>query len=242
MRIASFTTTGPLRVLLVPLMVPLIVPLMLSDACTCGKSEEAAPEPAGPIDDELVVRRVPDTNLVVSLPKGWLIDMTDPGPLPKPPANATKIELQTRKLLEARPGTPFPGTLVTPLLQVLEDPWLPVGTTGVDYLVAQRAANQGVIGANIRHVDAEPSRREGRPTYHIRDEWTVKGKDGQSRDVSQEALLLLETATTPDGQAAMHGYTVVITMEKIEFKSMQPVVRAILNSVHFDEREKKPTR
>lgn len=229
-----------------PLMVVLLLPLMVGEACTCGKADGAADEHKGPGgapgDEDLVVRRVPDTNLVLSLPKGWHADMPDPGPLPKPLADATKIQLQTRKLLEARPGTPFPGTLVTPLLQVLEDPWLPVGTTGVDYLVAQRTANQAVIGANIRHVDAEPSRREGRPTYHIRDEWTVKGPDGQSRDVSQEALLLLETATTPDGQPAMHGYTVVITMEKIEFKSMQPVVRAILNSVRFDEREKKPTR
>jgi hypothetical protein len=216
----------------------LLAGLIVGDACTCGKSED--PIEKGPSDDDLVVRRVPDTNLVVSLPKGWLADMPNPGPLPKPPENATKVELQTRMLLEARPGTKLPGTLVAPLLQVLEDPWLPVGTTGVDYLVAQRAANQAVIGANIRHVDAEPSRREGRPTYHIRDEWTVKGPDGQSRDVSQEALLVLETATTPDGKPAMHGYTVVITMEKIEFASMQPTVRAILSSVHFDEREKKP--
>jgi hypothetical protein len=220
-------------------LLPALV-LVLGGSCTCGKGE--APEARGPSDDDLVVKRVPDTNLVVSLPKGWLAEMPNPGPLPKPPANATRVVLQTRTLLEARPGTPFPGTLVTPLLQVLEDPWLPVGTTGVDYLVAQRAANQEVIGANIRHVDAEPSRREGRPSYHIRDEWTVKGPDGQSRDVSQEALLMLETATTPDGQPAMHGYTVVITMEKIEFKAMQPVVRAILASVHFDEREKKPAR
>lgn len=207
-------------------------------ACTC----EDAPEgggPAAPKVDELIVKRVPDTNIVVSLPKGWLVEMPNPGPLPKPDPAQTKVMLQTRTLLEARPGTPFKGTLVTPLLQVLEDPWLPVGTTGVDYLVAQRAANQQVIGANIRHVDAEPSRREGRPTYHIRDEWTVKGPDGTSRDVSQEALLMLETATTPDGGPAMHGYTVVITMEKVEFASMQPTVRAILDTVRFDQREEK---
>lgn len=223
-------------------LVVLLVGLMVGDGCTCGKGEDDPGAPAAPGDDDLVVRRVPDTNLVVALPKGWLIDMPDPGPLPKPRGSATKIELQTRTLLKARPGTLFPGTLTTPLLQVLEDPWLPVGTTGVDFLVAQRAANQNVIGANIRHVDAEPSRREGRPTYHIRDEWTVKGTDGQSREVSQEALLMLETATSPEGQPAMHGYTVVITMEKLEFKTLQPTVRAILSSVRFDERGQKPAR
>jgi hypothetical protein len=209
--------------------------LMMMAACTPDKADEKA-EKKGP---ELVPRRVPDTNLVVDIPKGWLVDMPNPGELPKPPVGATKIDLNTRTLLIARPGSPYPGTLVTPRLEVLQDPWLPVGTTGVDYLVAQRAANQGVIGANIRHVDAEPSRRDGRPTYHIRDEWTVKAKDGQSRDVSQEALLVLDTATTPDGQPAMHGYTVVITLEKIEFDAMQPTVRRMLDSVRFDQRERK---
>lgn len=219
--------------------VSLLLAFIVVDACTCGKPDGGGP--AAPAADDLVPRRVPDTNLVVSLPKGWLVDMPNPGPLPKPTPGATKIELHTRTLLESRPGTPAKGTLVTPMLQVLEDPWLPVGTTGVDYLVAQRGANQAVIGANIRHVDAEPSRRDGRPTYHIRDEWTVLAPN-QSRDVSQEALLVLETATTPDGQPAMHGYTVVITMEKIEFRSMQPTVRAILGSVHFDTREKREPR
>ena len=221
------------RIVVVPALV-----VALAHGCTC----EDAPSgdgPQAPKVDDLIVKRVPDTNIVVSLPKGWLVEMPNPGALPKPDPTQTKVVLQTRALLEARPGTPFKGTLVTPLLQVLEDPWLPVGTTGVDYLVAQRAANQQVIGANIRHVDAEPSRREGRPTYHIRDEWTVKGPDGTSRDVSQEALLMLETATTPDGGPAMHGYTVVITMEKIEFASMQPTVRAILDTVRFDQREEK---
>ncbi len=218
-----------------PRTLALVLSLVVVDACRCGEQAPAS----GPPVDELIVKRVPDTNIVLSLPKGWQIEMPNPGPLPKPTAGDSKVVLHTRLLLEARPGTPFAGTLVTPILQVLEDPWLPLGTTGVDYLVAQRAANQDIIGANIRHVDAEPSRRDGRPTYHIRDEWTVKAKDGQSRDVSQEALLLLETAQTPTGQPAMHGYTVVITMEKLEFTSMNPTVRAIFNSVRFDERERK---
>lgn len=206
------------------------------DGCTCGKEEEA---PKKAFLDELVRRRVPDTDLVVALPKGWLIETPNPGPMPPPTPGAQKVELKTRTLLQARPGTPAPGTLVAPLLLVLEDPWLPVGTTGVDYLVAQRRANQDVIGTNIRHVDAEPSRRQGRPSYHVRDEWTVRG-DAFSKDVSQEALLLLDDVKAPDGSAALHGYTVVITLEKGEFQKLQPLVREILASVVFDERDAKP--
>ena len=186
-------------------------------------------------------RRVPDTDIVLSLPKGWLISMPNPGPLPPPPPPGTKIELRTRTLLVAGPGTPAKGTLVAPRLQVLEDAWLPVGTTGVDYLVAQRAANQTVIGTNIRHVEAEPSRRQGRPSFHVRDEWTVDVGE-MTRGVSQEALLLLDDAVAPDGSAGMHGYTIVITLEKNEFDALQPLIRDIYASVRFEPRgdAKKP--
>ncbi len=210
--------------------------------CRCDNDATRRPIVTPPVValPELVKRRVPDTALVLKLPKGWLLDMPDPGPLPAPAGSeVTKIALKTRTLLVARPGSLAQGALVAPTLLVLEDPWLPVGTTGVDYLVAQRASNAQSIGANIRHVDAEPSRREGRPTYHIRDEWTVLAGT-QAREMSQEALLLLETATTPDKKLAMHGYTVVITMEKLEFAAMQPVVRAIMDSVHFEARDSGP--
>lgn len=213
--------------------------VIVVDACRCGKAEgePVDTKPKVPLP-ELVKRRVPDTDIVISLPKGWLIDMPDPGKLPPPPPDTGKIQLLTRLLLTARPGSLAPGALVAPKLEVLQDPWLPVGTTGVDYLVAQRASNAGAIGANIRHVEAEPSRRDGRPTYHIRDEWTVLAA-GQSRDMSQEALLMLDTATAPDGKPAMHGFTVVITMEKSEFAEMQPVVREILDTVKFEARDQK---
>jgi hypothetical protein len=217
------------RVLAVALGLVIVV-----DGCRCGKDEE----PARPVRlslDELVPRRVPDTDLVVALPKGWLVAMPNPGPLPPAPPPGSKIELRTRTLLVAGPGTPAKGTLVAPKLQVLEDAWLPVGTTGVDYLVAQRAANQAVIGQNIRHVEAEPSRRQGRPSFHVRDEWTVN-VGTMTRGVSQEALLLLNDAVAPDGSAGMHGYTVVITLEKSEFDAMQPLIRDIYASVRFEER------
>lgn len=212
---------------------------MLVDGCRCGKAEEPAEQPAAAPPSSayhLVRRRVPDTDLVVGIPKGWQLLMPDPGPLPTVPPPNTPIALQTRMLVSARPGLPAPGMLVAPWLQVLEDPWLPLGTTGVDYLVAQRASNQLALHTNIRHVDAEPSRRQGRPSYHVRDEWTVQGPDGSERVMSQEALLVLDDARTPDGKVAVHGYTVVITMEKGEFESLQPLVREILASVVFEER------
>ena len=34
----------------------------------------------------------------------------------------------------------------------------------------------------------------------------------------------------------LSGYTIVITMEKAEFQSLQPVVREILAGVKFEER------
>lgn len=205
---------------------------MVSAACSKDKAEAPVPE------SDLVPRRVPDSNLVIPLPKGWLADMPDPGPPPPPPPDGAKLILSGRLLLEARPGTPAPGMMMTPVLHVYEDPWLPLGSTGVDYLVAQRAANQQALGANIRHVEAEPGRRAGRPSYHVRDEWTVLGAGGQSRDVSQEALLLLEGATTPDQRQMLRGYTIVVTMEKAEFQGLQPVVREILAGVKFEERTK----
>jgi hypothetical protein len=215
------------------------ISVIVVDGCRCGKPEE----PAAPVRhslDELVPRRIPDTDVVVGLPKGWIVTMPDPGPLPPPPPPGSKIDLRTRTLLVAGPGTPAKGTLVAPKLLVLEDPWLPVGTTGVDYLVAQRAANQTVIGANIRHVEAEPSRRQGRPTFHVRDEWTVSSTT-MTRVVAQEALLLLDDATAPDGSAGMHGYTVVITLEKTEFDALQPLIRDIYASVRFEDRVLKAT-
>ncbi|MDP2344901.1 MAG: hypothetical protein Q8O67_28405 [Deltaproteobacteria bacterium] len=219
-----------------PLAVLLLAGIVLN-GCNCGKEDEPAIKKG--FLDELVRRRVPDTELILGLPKGWLIETPNPGPMP-PPSTSTKVELRTRTLLSARPGTPAPGTLVAPQLLVLEDPWLPLGTTGVDYLVAQRAANQTVIGTNIRHVDAEPSRREGRPSYHVRDEWTVQGQSF-SKEISQEALLILDDVKAPDGSAAMHGYTVVITLEKGEFARLQPLVREIFSTVHFEERDVKKT-
>jgi hypothetical protein len=188
----------------------LLIILIVLHGCTCGKDDSAA-LPLRHLD-ELVRRRVPDSEMILAIPKGWLIEMSDPGPMPAPPPPGTALVLLSRTLLSARPGTPAPGMMVTPMLLVMEDPWLPVGTTGVDYLVAQRATNQAAVGTNIRHVDA----------------------DGTDRVISQEALLMLDDAIAPDGSTGVHGYTVVITLEKAEFERMQPLVRDILASVFFE--------
>jgi hypothetical protein len=219
-------------------LLPALSLVLVLGAC---RDKNAKPQPTAPPGTaaaanapphvELVPRRVPDSDMVISIPKGWLVELPDPGAVPAQPKNQTKVELRTRTLLEARPGTPAPDTFVAPILLVLHDPWLPLGTTAVDYLVAQRASNQAVIGPNIKHVDAEPSRRHGRPTYYIRDEWTVTGKGDQVVEVSQEALLIVDAQ-----RAGLDGYTVVITLEKKEFQTFQPIVRQILESVRFEPR------
>jgi hypothetical protein len=161
--------------------------------------------------------------------------MPDPGPLPPAVVTTGALQLQSRTLLQARPGQAGEGHLVAPSILVLEDPWLPVGTAAVDYLVAQRASNAKIIGSAIRHVDAEPSRRQGRPAYIIRDEWSVTVGNAAPRDLSQDALLLLDAVPpTSDGaQPAVHGYTVVITMEKQEREQLDLLVRQVLDSVEF---------
>ena len=60
-----------------------------------------------------------------------------------------------------------------------------------------------------------------------------------NKEISQEALLILDDVKAPDGSAAMHGYTVVITLEKVEFQRLQPLLREIFKSVHFEDRENK---
>ena len=64
---------------------------------------------------------------------------------------------------------------------------------------------------------------------------------GQSfnKEISQEALLILDDVKAPDGSAAMHGYTVVVTLEKVEFARLQPLVREIFASVRFEDRDVK---
>ncbi len=247
-----------------------VAALLMTALCACKKTPDVKDAGLEP----MVLRRVPDAPLVVSLPKSWKIQTPQVPPLMEPPwkdadppspkraaprdagpntdagfddvhpidggpsaieAAARAYPTQSRTLVIARPPDVRPGSLVAPMLMILHDPWLPRGTTGVDYLVAQRATNQAVIGGNIRHVEAEPSRRQGRPSYHIRDEWKVPGPNGMEAEVSQEALLLLD-ADANNGGRWLHGYAVVITMEKRDLALYEPYVRAILESVGFKDR------
>lgn len=215
----------------------------------------ACKDPPPPVVDSgveaLVLRRIPDAPIVVSIPKSWSIETPELPPLIEPKetksphakdggltaveAAAAAYPRTSRVLLRARPPAPRPGSLVPATLLVLHDPWLPKGTTGVDYLVAQRATNQAVVGSRIQHVEAEPSRRQGRPAYTIRDEWTVPGPNGAIAPVAQEALLLLDA----DG-AWLHGYAVVVTLEKRDLPALHPTIRAILASVGFKDRAVAP--
>jgi hypothetical protein len=216
--------------------------LIVVDGCSRDKTPVATSDSAtASTSTVLAPKKVPGTDLVVPLPKGWAIEVMEPGPRPSPDAPAASgtaddvvVPLHTRTLLSARPTAPTPGMLVAPTLLVLEDPWLPVGTTGVDYLVAQRHSNQAVLGDHVRHVEAEPTRRDGRPAYHVRDAWTVDGDNDVHRDVSQEALLLIDAAATPNGTPGLIGYTVVLTLEQGERDALDPVLRGVLSGVHFE--------
>lgn len=235
-----------------PLVVLLVASLLAPLCAASCKRGKGAPD-AGP-EEPLVLRRVPDAPLVMAVPKSWSIEIPDVPPLLQPDAGPAPAEaadggaaavdggartgveaaaaaypMRTRTLLVARPPEPREGSLVRPMLMVLHDPWLPKGTTAVDYLVAQRASNQAAVGS-IQHVDAEPSRRDGRPAYHVRDEWSVDGPGGMQAKVAQEALLLLDS----DG-AWLHGYAVVLTMEKRDLPAYERDLRRVLESVRFKD-------
>ena len=211
--------------------------LIVVDGCARDKTPVAASDAKGaPVGALQAAKKVPGTNLLVPVPNGWIVDVTEPGPRPAPAAvpDDAVVPLHTRTLLSARPAAPTPGMLVAPALLVLEDPWLPIGTTGVDYLVAQRHSNQAVLGDHVRHVEAEPTRRDGRPAYHVRDAWTVDGDNETHRDVSQEALLLIDAQAMPDGATGLVGYTVVLTLEQAERDALDPILRGVLSGVHFE--------
>jgi hypothetical protein len=120
-------------------------------------------------------------------------------------------------------------------LQVFHDPNLPMGTTVTRYLKAQRKVSfQGL--ADVEHVEAERSRRDGRPAFFVRDTFSVKtgiSKEGESDEVyvTQISLLLIEAI---DG--ALHGYTVVATLLDRQYTEKESALRAIFDSVHFDKK------
>lgn len=201
----------------------------------CKKNESAkdgGPSPKAP--PELVNRTVPGTPLELRVPATWTLQPVDPGPAPEAPAKPDggpparpQIELRSRTLLSARAPEGALGEAGRPWLMVLHDPFLPAGTTSTDYLEAQRASNQGV--ARMEHVEAERSRRQGRPTYHVRDEWDAPFGDKQAR-MSQEALLLIDAEDD-----ALHGYAVVLTLLEEDRKQLATVIDEMFDSVRFED-------
>lgn len=196
------------------------------------------------VSDQLVNVRVGGTPLEVRVPKDWDVQDLTPAAVPEKPAlkpgETPKVALTGRLVFKAQAKESVAGvagsSTAAPWMAIFHDPWLPVGTTAQDYLDAQRADNQkaveqGTEGATtrIRHVEAERSRRQGRPSYHVRDEWLFKIKGQQvTRTVSQESLLLVEK----EGED-LHGYTLVISMLKEDADKLDAIRRAIIKSVQF---------
>lgn len=172
------------------------------------------------------------------MPEDWRFDDILPEKLPPAPSldagpegaeSKPTITLASRTMLSARAPSSKLGERVTAWLLVQHDPWLPPGTTTTDYLDAQRRSNAAVV-PEMKHVDAERSRRQGRPAYYVRDEWSAPYVD---REVtfSQETLLLIDT----DGDH-LHGYAVTVTLPKEDRDELAPVLRDILESVRFGKK------
>ena len=199
------------------------------------KKDAPGQEPGGdaPTPLELVYRQVPGSPLELGVPTTWDIEEVDPGPEPRAPrdggpsADPTALELRSRTLLSVRAKEGALGSAGRPWLMVLHDPFLPAGTTSADYLAAQRASNHQA--ARMEHVEAERSRRHGRPAYHVRDRWSLALGEREAR-MSQEALLLLDAR-----DEGMHGYAVVITLLEEDRRKLSRGIEEILGSVRFRE-------
>jgi hypothetical protein len=201
-------------------------------ATACKKGGDEAAEEAKKERAPLVGRAVPGTPLTLKIPEDWKLDAIKPEPLAEAPAaDGTKepLELVSRTVLSARAPTSKAGDRITARLLVLHDPWLPEGTTTSEYLDAQRASNHRVV-PHMMHVDAERSRRQGRPAYYVRDEWSAPFGEGEAMVFSQETLLLIDAE-----EQRLHGYSVTITMAKADHEELAPVMRELLDSVRFQK-------
>ncbi len=191
------------------------------------------PEDTRPAPPPLVGISVPNTPLSLKVPDGWRISVETDSKRPPPPETPSKeIKLTGRLLMTVREEEPTRAGLAAPRFEIFHDPWLPVGTTAADYLRAHRRDNKRAVPM-IRHVEAERSRRQGRPVYLVRDEWTMR-LDGKGAvpdkeiTVNQESLLLVDTV---DG--TLHGYAVVATMLKEDRPKMERALYEIMDSIRF---------
>lgn len=205
-------------------------------------SGDAALDSAG-----LVYRRVPGAPFELEVPSGWRLEPVSPEPLPPPPAappgddagvpasavatsSREPLSLRSRVLLSARAPKHEAGSRVSAWLLVQHDPWLPPGTTASDYLAAQRASNRAAV-ADLRHVEAEFSRRQGRPAYYVRDEWAAPLGQGADQVFSQETLLVIDAE-----EERLHGYSVTVTLAAEDRPALAPVVRQMLDGLRFPKR------
>jgi hypothetical protein len=189
---------------------------------------------------DLSTVRAPQLPFSLKVPAAWDIASNEPSPEPAPPPQETdtgtdvkKVKLTGKLLLSALGKA---DGHVPPRLEVFFDPNLPQGTTATDYLEAQRDSNEKAIRqertgskSTIQHVEAERSRREGRPTYHVRDEWSFSmGKE--SITISQESLLLIDIQ-----DETLNGYTLVVTMLKKDLLALKPSIKKMFESIEFKE-------
>jgi hypothetical protein len=222
-----------------PLLLGLLVPFVLA-ALACSKSSEITD--AGPASRplELVNVRVKDAPIELRIPKAWeVVDVkADDVPAKAAPTKdgtVPPVSLTNRLLMTVKAASGARGALAAPRMELFHDPWLPIGTSATDYLTAQRAANEAAVKGGtkeaktlIRHVEAERSRRDGRPSYFVRDEWDLEFKNVRDT-ISQISLLLVET----DQDGELHGYTLVATLLKKDRDALDKTLREIFDSVHF---------
>lgn len=203
--------------------------------CTVGcKKNVDANHSKAPLKTKLKNIQISDAPFIMQAPTDWEILRVDPPPVPKKPAQdktAPVIRLTGRLIFAAKGEA---KNRVPPRIEIFHDPWFPDGTTASDYLQAQRESNEKAIRQGregtesiIRHVEAERSRRSGRPTYHVRDEWDFSiGKEQTT--ISQESLLLIDVQDD-----FLHGYTVVLTMLKDDLPRLKPVISKMFSSLEF---------
>ena len=175
-------------------------------ACSKDKQEETA--------QLTVPRRVPDTNSSSCCRRaGSPRCPTRPLPPPQPEGPSWRC----RGASSSRPpGTPARGMMITPVLHA-RGTLAAALSTGVDY-PWRSATNQAALGppsatssrtGSIRGAPELPCARR-----------VDRARPGWSEHRGQpEALPVPESVTTPDKRQALTGCTIVITLEKAEFKT-----------------------
>ena len=235
--ITPMLTSAPPSPIVIRILGFFVFLLFIATTAGCKKNTQ---DPIADLQKSLLNVRVGGTPLELRVPPDWIVADLDPPAAPPRPADVDggtsgpTVVLTGRLMFSARAPSGAQGKNDTPpRLEIFHDPWLPVGTSASDYLDAQRKDNERAVregqggAARIRHVEAERSRREGRPSYHVRDEFTYK-VGSQRAVVSQESLLLVDK--DDDG---LHGYAIVMTMTDDDLQALEMTRRAVINSVQF---------